>query len=172
LTFKNLEATIVEFERIYFRFGLKVSCIAQVHFLSQIFGSLIDNLSSDNKQTPNRSNEKLQILVIQKFLEKFAYTYSFGTTICCSLRVAFSGRHGDQEFLLATLLKHLLSGSCISEKRFQHFSTREVIILTTAICSGWFTTKSSEGLEYSAQTLLTTLKEEFSTSPSNTLNRI
>jgi len=119
-------------------------------------------LGSGSKQATIISRNKLRTLVIQKLLDKFAYTYSFGTTICSSLYLAIKKRGKDQDFLLIALLKPLLSEDSKYKRQFQHFSRRGVIVLTTAIFSGWITTTSSEGLDFSAQILLNILKEGFS----------
>jgi hypothetical protein len=132
ITSDNLQETLAELFSIS-------RAAANVHFLAQLLSELIQHLETSNAATLPNSQAKTEAL--QLVLAETAKRHNFPTVICKALHQATSINIGigdntsTNAGLTFTLLVQYLTSNTVSTSASA--STPGVIILCTAICSGW-----------------------------------
>jgi len=144
----NLQETLAEL------FSISLAA-ANVHFLAQLLSELIQHLETSNVAKLPQSQAKTEAL--QLVLGETAKRHNFPTVICKALNQATSIGNNANAGLTFTSLAQYLTSSTVSTST----STPGVIILCTAICSGWSSISTdSLVLDLANRILISSLEKE------------
>ena len=124
ITDKNLSETVAEL--------ISIPCdLAPVHFLAQLLTEFIHHVESSN--VAKLPHSKAKVSALQLVLEEVSKTYNFSTVICKALQLAIKTENNANAGLTFTSLAQYLTSDNTSTSK----SNLGIIVLCTAICSGW-----------------------------------
>lgn len=148
ITSDNLQETLAEL------FSISLGP-ANVHFLAQLLSELIQHLETSNVAKLPNSQAKTEAL--QLVLAETAKRHDFPTVICKALDQATRIGNNPNVGLTFTSLVQYLTSSCISTLDLNP----GVIVLCTAICSGWSSISTdSLVLDLANRILISSLEKE------------
>jgi len=148
ITSDNLQETLAEL------FSISLGS-ANVHFLAQLLSELIQHLETSNVAKLPNCQAKTEAL--QLVLAETAKRHDFPTVICKALDQATRIGNNPNVGLTFTSLVQYLTSSCISTLDLNP----GVIVLCTAICSGWSSISTdSLVLDLANRILISSLEKE------------
>jgi hypothetical protein len=131
--------------------------LARIHFLAQLFTEFIQHVESSN--VAKLSHRQAKISALQLLLEQASRQHSFPTVICKALYIATkAGNCASAGLTFTSLAQYLTSGNTTCTSK----SNLGIIVLCTAICSGWSSVSTdSLVLDLAHRILISSLEEEF-----------
>lgn len=130
--------------------------LARIHFLAQLLTEFIQHVESSN--VAKLSHRQAKISALQLLLEQASRQHSFPTVICKALYIATkAGNCASAGLTFTSLAQYLTSDNTSTSK-----SNLGIIVLCTAICSGWSSVSTdSLVLDLAHRILISSLEEEF-----------